>query len=134
MTEIDLGPAADLSRLQGWKLVQANGVFVGLWGEDGRLHAFENRCPHQGGPVCRGRVFPEVVATVEADGRVVEEFDTDRPRIVCPWHGWEFELPSGRCAADDRWHLRRLKVYERDGRIYVTAPQIDEEGYSFVGS
>lgn len=120
--------------MSGWVVVGDDGVYVGLYRADGQLHAFENVCPHQGGPVCRGSVFPRVTAKVEPDGRVVDEFQTDRPHIVCPWHGWEFELPSGLCTADERWRLRRLEIHERDGRLYASVPDRKAESFTFAGS
>lgn len=40
-------------------------------------------------------------------------------RVVCPWHGYEFDLASGRCANDPRLRLRRYDVIERDGEVYI---------------
>ena len=38
----------------------------------------DNRCPHQGGPLGEGHI---------EDGC-----------LLCPWHGYEFELRGGACA------------------------------------
>lgn len=42
---------------------------------NGNLAAIDNVCPHRGGPLGQG--------VVEGD------------KVVCPWHGWEFDLSSG---------------------------------------
>jgi nitrite reductase/ring-hydroxylating ferredoxin subunit len=47
------------------------------------------------------------------------KFDPDTLHVVCPWHGWEFNALTGASAGDGRWHLRRFKVIEREGNIYV---------------
>lgn len=45
---------------------------------DGEVYAYRNVCPHQKGPI--------------AEGRVNEEDET----VLCPWHGWEFDLEGGK--------------------------------------
>jgi hypothetical protein len=42
--------------------------------------------------------------------------------IVCPWHGWEFDIATGLHPGDSRMRLKRVKVEVRDGDIYVEAP------------
>ena len=39
--------------------------------------------------------------------------------IVCPWHGWEFNIETGKCAGDGKHGLKRFQAIERDGAIYV---------------
>lgn len=99
---------------RGRKLVTLGRKSVGIFNLDGEHIAVLNLCPHQLAPICagtlRGTALPvdkrEVIWGME--GRI----------LVCPWHAWEFELPSGRCLTD----ARRLKTYpvivENDG-IYV---------------
>jgi len=43
---------------------------------DGKYAAVDNVCPHRGGPLGQGMV--------------------EGAKIVCPWHGWEFELETGK--------------------------------------
>jgi nitrite reductase/ring-hydroxylating ferredoxin subunit len=40
--------------------------------------------------------------------------------LACPWHGWEFDLLTGRALADPRVRLRLYPVTVRDDTIYVT--------------
>jgi len=47
-------------------------------------------------------------------------FHENDVNIVCPWHGWEFNVETGRCAGDGQWSLRRFKVSEDNGEIYVS--------------
>jgi nitrite reductase (NADH) small subunit len=48
---------------------------VAIFNLNGRFVTIENRCPHQGGPLCDGIVSGTTV--------------------VCPLHGWRFDLDSG---------------------------------------
>ncbi|MGH7910891.1 MAG: Rieske (2Fe-2S) protein [Candidatus Dormibacteraceae bacterium] len=114
-----VGPAADVPE-EGGILVQAGGLELGLFKVRGSLHAYENRCRHQGGPVCTGDVIGRFQAVVNPDGTIAgERFADDEVRIACPWHGWEYDLETGACTADARFRLRRFEVSVRDGDVYV---------------
>ena len=39
--------------------------------------------------------------------------------LVCPWHGWEFDLRSGRHCGHDAARLLAHPVTVRDGGVYV---------------
>ncbi len=57
---------------------------VGVFRRDGNLCAYENFCLHQGRPACEGMVM----------------------HFLCPWHGSEYDLATGECAADRRLRLK----------------------------
>jgi len=40
--------------------------------------------------------------------------------LACPWHGWEFDLLTGKALADQRVRLRRYPVTVADDTLYVT--------------
>lgn len=40
-------------------------------------------------------------------------------RVTCRQHGWQFELPEGRCAHGPGWGLSRLPVSVASGRVMV---------------
>ena len=46
----------------------------------GTISAMDNVCLHRGGPLGQGEVYGT--------------------RVVCPWHGWEYDFAAG-CNADD---------------------------------
>src|SRR5437868_10186727 len=119
LAEYRVGPVGEIPERSG-VLVQAGDTEVGVFKVNGRLHAYENRCRHQGGPVCTGEIVGRYEQVLRADGTVAgERFVDDEPRIVCPWHGWEYDLRTGRCTSDRRFSLRRLPVVVRDGDAYV---------------
>jgi 3-phenylpropionate/trans-cinnamate dioxygenase ferredoxin subunit len=75
------------------RAVQVNGRTVGLVRWDDEVFALRMTCPHQLASLTAGVVRPRLscegfLAPVEAD--------TGRPVLTCPWHGWEFDVRSGR--------------------------------------
>ena len=117
--EYRVGPVHEIPD-GGGVLVVAAGIEVGVFRVRGELHAYENRCSHQGGPVCTGEIVGRYEQVLNADRTVRgERFVDAEPRIVCPWHGWEYDLVTGRCTADRRYNLRRLPVVVHDGDAYV---------------
>ena len=100
------------------RVVTADGIEVGLLRVGGAIVAYENVCPHQGGPVCQGDVLGRVEAVLDDGKRVVRErVAADRPVVVCPWHGYTFDAATGECVTDPRVRLRRWHAVERGGEI-----------------
>ena len=86
----------------------------------GTLHAYENICPHQGGPVCQGTLLPRVVENLNADKAATGfRFDESDMHIVCPWHGFEFSISTGQHAAASHIRLQPVSVAESNGEIHV---------------
>jgi nitrite reductase (NADH) small subunit len=104
------------------RMVTIDGHEVGvlMWGEE--FYAYENRCVHQGGPVCEGVIIGRVESVFDASGRVTgQRFDDEQPHLVCPWHGVEYELQTGVCVVDRRRRIRKYSVVVREGEVYVSA-------------
>lgn len=104
----------------GRVLVEHGAMTIGVIRAKGRLHAFLNICPHQGGPACEGLLIHKVEEII-AEDRTYQgmRFNEDELHIVCPWHGWEFNIETGRCAGDGKHALRRFEVVEKDDGVYV---------------
>jgi nitrite reductase (NADH) small subunit len=82
--------------------------------------AYENRCLHQGGPVCtEGALHPHLSARVEEDGSVVEYFKEGAAALVCPWHGWEYDLDTGQSIAQPALKLTSASVTIEDDTVIV---------------
>lgn len=93
---------------------------IGVIRAKGKLVAYRNVCPHQGGPVCEGLMVHKVEEIIDETKQYRGmRFDTDTLHVVCPWHGWEFNVSDGACAGDGRHKLKSYRVEEREGRIYV---------------
>ena len=102
------------------RVIEMPSMEIGVIRHAGQYFAYQNKCPHRGGPACEGIRLPKVVDVIEADGTFTgQSFDESEMHIVCPWHGWEFRLSDGVCSADRKWRLKKFEVVERAGDIFV---------------
>jgi len=93
---------------------------IGIFRIHGELRAWENRCPHQGGPVCTGLLVGRTELVLADDMTVVrEERSSEDVHIACPWHGWEFDIDTGVCWALPIARLRPVQLEEDGGEVYV---------------
>ena len=123
MQEVFVAAAADLAAEGARRMVAHAGLDVGVLRARGRLHAFANFCPHQGGPVCDGLLIHKVEEVLGEDKSYQGmRFNPEQLNLVCPWHGWEFDVETGRTSGDPRFALRRFEVIERDGDVFVRLP------------
>jgi nitrite reductase (NADH) small subunit len=111
---VDVGAVADLER-DGQLLARARGREIGVLSVEGRLRALRNRCPHHGGPLCLGTVR-------EREAGVPGRYEVGTRKVLrCPWHGWEFDLESGRCLDDATARVAVYDVRVENGRVLVNA-------------
>ncbi len=83
-----------------------SGVELGVFRLSGQFYAYRNICPHAGAPVCEGKI-----AGTTRPSRVYEYDYTEDIRVVrCPWHGWEFDIRTGRHLVDERMKLKAIDV------------------------
>ena len=80
---------------------------VALANVAGEVFAFEDRCPHLGAPLSRG----------EMRGRT----------LVCPWHGWMIDVPTGLVTGGRGAAVRACPARVRDGRVEVKVLGKDRE-------
>ena len=88
------------------KIVEVAGISVGVFNVGGAFYALKNTCPHQGAPLCLGSVKGTTLPS--APGEYV--WGRDGEIIRCPWHGWEFDILTGRSVFNP--HRCRVKAYE----------------------
>jgi nitrite reductase (NADH) small subunit len=84
------------------KIMQVDGLSIGVFHHKGGWYAYHNSCVHRGGPVATGNI--------------------DGDTLVCPWHGFEFNVTTGECLADPSARLDMYPVEVRDGQIYLEVP------------
>ena len=93
---------------------------IGIFRVNCKLYAYDNVCPHQGGPVCQGKIMPKVRESIEANheahGMV---YDRSEMHIICPWHGAEYIITTGRHATVADIGLSAVDVQEQEGMVYV---------------
>ena len=61
------------------KSVQVNGKEIAIFNVKGKYYAINNICIHAGGPLNEGVI------------------DEDKCQVTCTWHGWGYDLASGKC-------------------------------------
>lgn len=109
---------ADLSELEEGRplIVTVRGRSVGLIKTDGTVYAIRNVCPHKGAPVCRGRVGGTMLPSEPA----TFAFGLQGMILQCPWHGWEFDLRTGKtmCPKPDR-QLTAYRVIVEGQQVHV---------------
>jgi 3-phenylpropionate/trans-cinnamate dioxygenase ferredoxin subunit len=74
----DVAPADEFPPGSFKLLVAGPGDYVGVYNCGGELYAIEDRCSHDDGPLCEG------------------EWDEETCRVICPRHGSQFDLATGR--------------------------------------
>lgn len=103
------------------KIVKIEGHEIGVLRANGTIIAFSNICPHQGGPVCEGLLLHKVEDDIAPDKTYRGmRFSDKELHIVCPWHGWEFDLATGRCAGDGKVVLKKYRVVERGDDVFIS--------------
>ena len=123
MQSIMIGKAAAFPD-PGRKVVEVEGVAVGVFCRDGKFTAFENVCPHMGGPVCQGKVIARVEELIADDKTSLGlAFSKTQTNVACPWHGYEFDISTGRHQGNSRLRLRPVTIEVVDGDLLVTLPQ-----------
>ncbi|WP_284645055.1 Rieske (2Fe-2S) protein [Paenibacillus silviterrae] len=105
------------------KLVQINGSKIGVYRlSDDRFHAILNYCPHQGAELCKGPVTSWIKSSKPGDFQYEKEGEIVR----CPWHGWEFDIPSGCMVVDRKIRtltydvtVEKFDVSVEQGKVYI---------------
>lgn len=98
------------------RFVEVKGHSIGVFNVNGGFIAVLNLCPHELAPVCRGRVGGTTLPSPPGEFCWGREGEI----LACPWHGWEFDLLTGRALTDERVRIRRYPVTVVDDTIYIT--------------
>ena len=66
---------------------------------NGTITAIDNICLHMGGPLGQGSI--------------------DGEKIVCPWHGWEYDAKTGQLFDDPKSKLDVYLIKVENGEVLV---------------
>ncbi|MFB6157105.1 MAG: Rieske (2Fe-2S) protein [Haloferacaceae archaeon] len=120
MTDHDVGPV-DMLDEGGRVIVDLAGREVAVYDLGDGYVAYPNWCPHQGGPLCEGSTSGTVEATFDRETLETETAWTKEGEVVvCPWHGWEFDLRENEFLHDASIGLPAYSVSVEDGRLVVS--------------
>ena len=83
------------------KSFNVEGKDVAVFKIGDEFHAIGNACPHYGAMLCDGYVRNETV--------------------MCPWHGWQFDLKTGKGMTIPGMDVKSFPVKVEDGKVKVAA-------------
>jgi nitrite reductase/ring-hydroxylating ferredoxin subunit len=72
-----------------------------------------------GGPICQGKIINRVVERLDDELRSVGDDFAPALHVVCPWHGYEYDILTGQHPSAPNIKLRGVDVSESDGEISV---------------
>ncbi len=97
---IKIAAVSDIPEGTG-KTVEAGGKKIALFNLDGKFYAIDNTCKHRGGPLGEG----ELIGT----------------SVICPWHGWEYDVTTGKNLDDDSIQLGCYPVKVEGEDVFIEA-------------
>ncbi len=110
------------------KIVQIAGRSIGVFNVNGSYYALRNSCPHQGAPLCKGRISGTTLPSEPGTYLYGKEGEI----VHCPWHGWEFDITTGKSLFDPQKCLVRsyeVTVESAEDELLETYPVSVEDGY-----
>jgi nitrite reductase/ring-hydroxylating ferredoxin subunit len=96
-------------------IVDVEGREVAVFDLDGEFYALANYCIHQGGPLCEGSVTGALTAAEDFE----LEYSREDEIIACPWHGWEFDIRTGKHLAQTGHKTPMYEIVVRDDTVYI---------------
>ena len=82
--------------------VLINQHVIAIFKTSGGYFAVDGMCAHQGGPLSKGAI----------DGQCV----------TCPWHGWQYDVTSGKNMLTGRQMLSTYPVEIRGDEVWLALP------------
>ncbi|MYC96189.1 MAG: Rieske (2Fe-2S) protein [Caldilineaceae bacterium SB0661_bin_32] len=103
------------------RIVEVRSRSIGVFNVHGEYYALRSLCPHQGAPLCRGAITGTARST--APGEII--WEREGQILRCPWHGWEFDIATGRSVFNP--HRLRVRTYDVTVDVTVEQPEPEEE-------
>jgi nitrite reductase/ring-hydroxylating ferredoxin subunit len=119
MSELYVGKVSDFAAIDH-RTVRQGELEIGVLHRNGSFYAYNNFCVHQGGPACEGIMMGRVIDVLAPDKTSLGlRFSEKDIHFVCPWHGVEYEIETGRCVAAPSKRLRKFDVVTKGDEVYV---------------
>jgi nitrite reductase/ring-hydroxylating ferredoxin subunit len=90
--------AGDIAEGAG-KLVRVKGDEMAVFRNKGKLYGIQNTCPHEGGQLCNGWI--------------------EGGEVVCPLHGYKFNLQTGACSTDPNLKVKVFRLIAQGEQVIV---------------
>ena len=106
--------------------VEVAGRKVAIFNVDGEYFGLRDACPHMGGMLSEG----VVIGLVEANKPGCYSYSRGGEIVRCPWHGWEFDLRTGKSRFDPkRWKTHSYDIEVGDGKeMHAEIVDVSTEG------
>lgn len=96
---VEVGQAADIAEGRAKIAILPGGDRVAVFRHEGALSAISNACAHQNGPLGEGRILDCLV--------------------TCPWHGFQYDVRTGRSPAPFTEQVPTYRVKLEGGTVFV---------------
>jgi len=99
MPYVKLAAQSELPAEGEAKEFEVDGKTICVANVNGTITAMENVCLHMGGPLGQGYI--------------------EGGKLVCPWHGWEYDPATGQLQDDPKTKLAVYPIKVEDGEVMV---------------
>ncbi len=106
---------SEMPTTSGRRAYLSDGTEIALFVLDDEVRAIDNICPHQRFPL-------------------LHEGEVEDGCVVCPMHGWEFDLQTGKCRTGGEATITTYDVEIRDGVIWVDPGTREEAAWETSGA
>jgi nitrite reductase (NADH) small subunit len=96
---ITLTTQSELPALDEAREFSCGGKSICIANVNGIFSAMENVCPHRGGPLGQGMI--------------------DGGKVVCPWHGWAWDVKTGTSSQDSRMKVGVYPLKIEGGDVWI---------------
>lgn len=72
---------------------------MAIFKNNGKLYGVQNICPHEGGQLCKGWI--------------------EGGEVVCPLHGYKFDLSTGACSTDPALKVKVFHLVAQGEQVIV---------------
>jgi nitrite reductase/ring-hydroxylating ferredoxin subunit len=97
------------------KILKIEGRSIGIYYDGKKYFAIRNVCPHEQAELCKGKITGTTLPSKPHEYIYGMEGEV----LVCPWHGWEFNVNDGTCLGDPKYKVKTYEVSVENNRVMV---------------